>query len=522
MKHVRILLVEDDVDWLEIYMQELQGLNYELVSARTVDQAVDLLSRESFAVIVADLRLFGFQDEFSGFEVLRRAREVAPDTLVITITAYGNREIARQAMNKGAYDYIDKPIDQRFKECVSRAVQVYLQKAQWRQQRHRTLPGEREASQVDEEKRQLSANTKDRERPQVEAMEYLNFDIHVTDRETRVVKSPAGEANAPPGIPWRKLQEQILAETSEEKRCRLPSVREFGMRLFDAVMNHDVKRVYTQSKQHAMQLSKGLRIRIRADSDLLGIPWEFLYDSMEGDFLALSRYTPVVRYIEMPHSTVETLRVKPPLRLLVVSASPADCPPLDIKREKRLIGDALVREQRRGGIEVDFVDNAKLRDLAHHLRRDYHVLHFVGHGSQNPQDNGGTLILEDEKGNSYPVDSQRLGRLVRDARSLHLVVLNVCQGATIVKGQLLPSLAGAMVRAGGVPAVVAMQFPISDEAAMVTSCEFYTALSEGYPVDAALAEARKQVDIEMPNGIEWATAVLFMRSHDGHLFSIGS
>ena len=148
-------------------------------------------------------------------------------------------------------------------------------------------------------------------------------------------------------------------------------------------------------------------------------------------------------------------------------------------------------------------------------------MHFVGHGSHDAGENAGTLILEDEHGSGYPVDSQRLGRLVRDARSLHLVVLNVCQGAMIVKGQLLSSLAGAIVRAGGVPAVLAMQFPISDEAAIIISREFYTALAEGYPVEAALAEARKQVDLELPNDVEWASAVLYMRSHDGCLFSIG-
>jgi DNA-binding NtrC family response regulator len=165
VEHVRILLVEDDIDWLEIYQEQLQDLDYELVSARTVDQALDLLSREMFAVVVADLRLFGYQDEFSGFEVLRRAKDIAPDTLVITITAYGSRDIAMKAQREGAFDYITKPIDSGFRECVYRTVQTYLQKARRRPRQ---------------------------ESKQVGIIEYLDFDMLVTSQEIRVFNSPAG------------------------------------------------------------------------------------------------------------------------------------------------------------------------------------------------------------------------------------------------------------------------------------------------------------------------------------------
>jgi len=495
VEHVRILLVEDDVDWLEIYREQLQDLDYELVSARTVDQALDLLSRETFAVIVADLRLFGYQDEFSGFEVLRRAKVIAPNTLVITITAYGSRDIAMKAQKEGAFDYITKPIDSGFRECVHRAVQTYLQKAQRRPRQ---------------------------ESKQTGIMEYLDFDILVTSQEIRVFNSPAGQAKATPVVPWDKIGEQLLIKATGQNGLDLPSVREFGMHLFQTIVTDDIKTVYDRSREHTLQDDKGLRIRIRTDPGLLGIPWEFLYDPTEGDFLVLSRQTPIVRFIEMPRGTLRSLCVKPPLRLLVVSATPTDLPPVEIETEKELIQAALDGVQCRGDIKVRFVDHAKLGDLFDVLREDCHIFHFIGHGSYNPQEKAGTLFLEDERGDSYPVDSQGLSRLIRDARSLRLAMLNICHGATIIEGQLLSSLAGAIVQAGGVPAVIAMQFPISNEAAEVISREFYCALSEGYPVDTALAEARKRLDLRMPNDVEWATAALYMRSHDGCLFSIES
>jgi formylglycine-generating enzyme required for sulfatase activity len=71
----------------------------------------------------------------------------------------------------------------------------------------------------------------------------------------------------------------------------------------------------------------------------------------------------------------------------------------------------------------------------------------------------------------------------------------------------------------GIPSVVAMQFEITDAAAITFAGEFYAALSEGFPVDAAVAEARKAI-YAMPNDVEWGTPVLYMRSPDGVLFNL--
>src|SRR6185503_16705930 len=70
----------------------------------------------------------------------------------------------------------------------------------------------------------------------------------------------------------------------------------------------------------------------------------------------------------------------------------------------------------------------------------------------------------------------------------------------------------------GIPAVVAMQFEISDEAAITFSSEFYAALVDGLPVDAAVAEARKAM--YATSDVEWATPVLYMRSSNGVLFQL--
>jgi tetratricopeptide (TPR) repeat protein len=71
----------------------------------------------------------------------------------------------------------------------------------------------------------------------------------------------------------------------------------------------------------------------------------------------------------------------------------------------------------------------------------------------------------------------------------------------------------------GIPAVIAMQFEVTDEAAICFTREFYAAIASGYPVDAALAESRKAIFAEVSE-IEWGTPVLYMRSPDGKVFEI--
>ena len=70
-----------------------------------------------------------------------------------------------------------------------------------------------------------------------------------------------------------------------------------------------------------------------------------------------------------------------------------------------------------------------------------------------------------------------------------------------------------------IPAVIGMQFEITDRSAIVFASEFYAALADGYPVDSAMAEARKAIYAD-ENDVEWATPVLFMRVQDGLLFEV--
>jgi formylglycine-generating enzyme required for sulfatase activity len=84
------------------------------------------------------------------------------------------------------------------------------------------------------------------------------------------------------------------------------------------------------------------------------------------------------------------------------------------------------------------------------------------------------------------------------------------------------SSTGAILVRRGLPAVLAMQYEITDNAAVEFSRSFYEALAESMPVDAAVVEARKAISFAVNNTVEWGTPVLYMRAPDGKVFDIES
>ena len=147
----------------------------------------------------------------------------------------------------------------------------------------------------------------------------------------------------------------------------------------------------------------------------------------------------------------------------------------------------------------------------------YHVLHYVGHGDFTP-DGDGVLYLEDDDGSGHTeLDSGELASLLADQTALRLVVLNACDGARTSLTDPFAGIATTLVQLG-VPAVIAMQFAISDAAAILFAEELYTNLIGGRaPVDAAVSEARKAIFVEQGT-MEWATPVLFLADTEVRLF----
>ena len=102
-----ILIVDDDDALRETLAEALQSLPVDIVTAATAEQARERLRERNFAVVLTDLRM----KDGDGFVVLDEAQKRHAHSRVIMLTGHGSREIAVQAMQRGASYYIEKPVD---------------------------------------------------------------------------------------------------------------------------------------------------------------------------------------------------------------------------------------------------------------------------------------------------------------------------------------------------------------------------------------------------------------------------
>lgn len=103
----KILIVEDEKSMREVLKILLEGEGYEVMTASDGLEGIAHLDKDIFDLVVTDVKM----PKVDGFEVLKRIKEISPDTIVIMITAFGTKESGIEAMKLGAYDYISKPFN---------------------------------------------------------------------------------------------------------------------------------------------------------------------------------------------------------------------------------------------------------------------------------------------------------------------------------------------------------------------------------------------------------------------------
>lgn len=298
-----------------------------------------------------------------------------------------------------------------------------------------------------------------------------------------------------------------------------------GTALFRSLFPPAVRSLFDQSYGALKDGQSGLRIKLRFDlqdpelARLHALPWELLCQPETKRFLCLDRRLPVVRYLEVP-TGVAAMAVPSPLRILVVMANPSGLPQLDVKKERKLLDAAWSNHQ---GIEIEVLEDPDPSRLHACLAEGpWHVLHFMGHGAFDATAEAGVLYFVGPQRNPLPLSGVALADLLRNfLPELRLVVLNACNTALTTTPSGLDPFSGvaAALMKGGLPAVLAMQAPIRDQAAISFSSVFYRHLAAGDPVDVAAAHGRLEIYLSDQGSAEWATPVLFMRVPDGRLWA---
>jgi hypothetical protein len=301
-----------------------------------------------------------------------------------------------------------------------------------------------------------------------------------------------------------------------------------------------------------------VELRFGANAVELGAyPWELLHDPARG-FLFASRRAALIRYVtcELPAPRLLTLGAADALRLLLVTSRPIDPTlPLLMDAERQAIEAGLAGLQAEGRIQLEELPAASptrstwelLSDtLAIHSGAEApHVFHFDGHGGYgrrcarppagcgvlNSADRAvcgcgrrldgppqGYLAFEERNKRPHWVSSREVSNALADA-GVRLAVLTACKSAAVGGQSVFSGMAPALIQTG-IPAVVAMQFSVTADAAKEFTRIFYLALAEAQPLTTAVGQARAAL---FADETAWYRPVLYLRTDErnaeGRLFA---
>lgn len=107
MDMFRILIVDDEIDFLETIIKRLQKRELDVTGVKSGEEAVKLVQEQMFDVVLLDVKMPNGMD---GIETLREIKKIKPLTEVVLLTGHASVETSIEGMKLGAFDYLLKPI----------------------------------------------------------------------------------------------------------------------------------------------------------------------------------------------------------------------------------------------------------------------------------------------------------------------------------------------------------------------------------------------------------------------------
>jgi len=344
-------------------------------------------------------------------------------------------------------------------------------------------------------------------------LEYDDFSMLVS--QDGVIRVSSGQGEVKDEYHLDRNDVDLALNLIQHEKTNEELLKALGSTLYRSLFPPDVHAHLRASMAAADAAARGVRLRLILEPpDLSALPWEFLYDIDINTFLANTTQLVLSRFISVIGARRDLKTVTPPLKILLILSSPAGLPALDTVGEEQLIRHALATLLTAATVEMDVLSEATIRNINQKLReKPYNVVHFVGHADF--ADDKGQLALVDQNGMTRLVDDETFSNFFLGNRSMGLVILNACRGAATSSHRAFVGIAPHLVRRG-IPAVIAMQYPIYDTTAKIFADEFYRTIALGWPVDAAIQSTRNAISMEVGVGRrDFATPVLFMRASDG-------
>ncbi len=266
-------------------------------------------------------------------------------------------------------------------------------------------------------------------------------------------------------------------------------------------------------KGNGLSLILQARAGDRADR-LLCLPWEILFFNETQTFFARSPRVLVIRQL-LDAVRRSPIQLQSPLNVVhIIAHNPDALPPDRIDAGLEQIECQSIRRATQPGHYQLVTGFGSVEQLSAALReRDYHIVHFLGHGAiERPEAQGrtdpgparGYLRFIGANAAVQPVTGEWLEHLLHAAPSVQAVVLNACHGGENVAGSVALELIY-----NGLPYVVAIQSSIKQDAARYFIEAFYAELQDGQPIEYAVAAGRSAIAAHLPQVIDWCLPVLY-------------
>ena len=352
-------------------------------------------------------------------------------------------------------------------------------------------------------------------------LELRNFDAG-TGRYAVSLSGAVGEFDGTGRLAEDELAESLaeLADGGiEEDEDRIA----FGRALADRLLPDGGIRIQVTEAIRRAGPGTGVRLRlVTSQPRLAALPWEYTYLSLleredPADFLVLNPVVSLVRHEQLPLPPGELHAAEPSeLRLLAVTANAPGYPQLDLERERGALETALAGLPGRPAA-TDLpagprephgrwtADGARPRGRPVPFRRPRR-------GARRRRVPGAAA----RRRRAGELSADRLGRLLQ-AAGVRLAVLGACDSGRRGRSQWAGVVPG-LVAGAAIPAVVAMQCPVRNSAAVTFASQFYTAVAAGRSIDEAVTDGRLALLDPDDLSASWGIPVLYLRSSDGVLF----
>jgi len=344
---------------------------------------------------------------------------------------------------------------------------------------------------------------------------YTSFRIDFYPRDgemyTITASSKAGERtdtlHSPSDDPaFQQLCARLTSFDTDEEM-----LTQIGRQLFAALFSGEIGKLYAASRS-MLEDDEGLVIRLSIPpgaEEIAALPWEFMSDPDAGPLAMLD--SPITRYLQLG-TKIPTLQTTLPLKVLLTGAQTP--PATDIERELQAVQAAL--EGLGENVKITLVPHLTAAALRERLREEFHIWHFVGHGGFDKAGKTAQLLFEDASGDADAISAMELN-IMLNRSGIRLVVLNACDSGKLAI-EPFRSIAPALIRAQ-IPAVVAQQFKVPEEATREFVTDFYRSLAIGLPIDACITEGRKAVMNSCGfDQADWGIPVFYTRTESGRLY----